>query len=535
MEALAEAGLRAVALFDRVKAIDDSSETARRVKWQAARLAAELDRFQLWAVNLGLFVSGHASLDYRVRDAESIRATILRVMASLSDALTEVLDYFDESTAPPDQRDPRSLSLNDELDGAEEADSDDGADGDLLLDGIKDPIDRLFKLAVWIRNPSSRAVSERVLRYRCIDPETGVDLLDAFKERDRDFISSSFLEFRKSRALADHPVSEPVLVSDSDKSSDNVWEPIRSILIQHGAVGDSFLVHRLSRANTRRRQQFAYWIHHRAKLGQHTTTAMQQAQALNNSEIRATVPPATATIVVQGTADDALPIRTVTAVAQSVTTASRLDLLRVASWNDQATNASVSEYAASAWRPGKEDLGFPPPPKHLSDSKFFECPYCFTICSSALLSEKAWRAHLIHDLRPYQCTYEDCKSASQLYDSVESWIKHEESTHRLTMRCPEHPSRVFERQDEFENHLASEHSDRSDGVKTALLLSATDSTVSNANRCCPVCRATTLTSPKDLNSHIARHLERFALFALPRSAGDDGAEDNDSSKPDLSR
>ena len=89
MEALAAAGFRTVALFEKAKVIDQSSEAARRLEWPAASLAAEADRFQLWAVNLGLFVSGHASLDYRVRDAESIRLVILRFITSLGDALTE--------------------------------------------------------------------------------------------------------------------------------------------------------------------------------------------------------------------------------------------------------------------------------------------------------------------------------------------------------------------------------------------------------------------------------------------------------------
>ena len=32
----------------------------------------ESQRFQLWAVNLGLYQSGHSSLDYRFRDAPSL-------------------------------------------------------------------------------------------------------------------------------------------------------------------------------------------------------------------------------------------------------------------------------------------------------------------------------------------------------------------------------------------------------------------------------------------------------------------------------
>lgn len=89
MEILAEAGSHTVALFEKVKGASQTSEYARGDEWPAAELATEADRFKLWAINLGLFVWGHASLDYRVRDAESIRLVMLRLITSLNESLTE--------------------------------------------------------------------------------------------------------------------------------------------------------------------------------------------------------------------------------------------------------------------------------------------------------------------------------------------------------------------------------------------------------------------------------------------------------------
>lgn len=265
----------------------------------------------------------------------------------------------------------------------EEFDTHGGSDADLLLEGVKDPIDRLFKFAVWIRNPSSRAASKKVLYYRLIDQESGVDLFDAFKKLDYDYVSSLFLEFRKSRARADNAETEP-LPLDKGMDVDLVWEPIQTVLSQHKQAcskgTESFLVHRMAMANVRRRQQFAYWKNHRSKLVRHSTAAIDQLKTRSSQDVHA--PIAIAATGMQ------LPLN---AVAQSVTTASRLDTLRVAKWNDQATVTSVSEYAASAWQPGREELGFPAPPTHLSNGEFFECPYCFTLCSSRLLSDRTWR------------------------------------------------------------------------------------------------------------------------------------------------
>ncbi|GAB1316324.1 hypothetical protein MFIFM68171_06534 [Madurella fahalii] len=355
METLANAGFRTVELFGSVKALMQTSQHARRDELLTIKLANEADRFELWTVNLGVFVLGNASLDYRVRDAESIRLAISRFITSLNDALIEVLEYFDGTSAISPGRDFEDpINPSNELGGVDESFApQDDTDADLLLEGVRDPIDRLFKLAVWICNPSSRVTSPKVSRHRVLDPETGVNLLDVFKEFDYDY-------------------------------------------------------------------QFAYWKNEHDKL------------------------------------------------SRQVATASHPNGPQPAFRNDRATNTSVSEYSAPNRQPGEDNLGFPPPPDHLSDGKSFECPYCFTVCSGALVSKRAWRAHIIHDLRPYMCTYEQCRNPDQLFDSTKDWIQHEDSMHRHVVRYPEHPADAFRRVDDDKMHLASEHPDDSGGARTVL-------------------------------------------------------------------
>lgn len=62
----------------------DDSDTALPSR---RRIAAEEQRFRLWARTLGLFQTGHASLDYRVRDASFVKA-------SLADLLMELRDHL---------------------------------------------------------------------------------------------------------------------------------------------------------------------------------------------------------------------------------------------------------------------------------------------------------------------------------------------------------------------------------------------------------------------------------------------------------
>jgi hypothetical protein len=51
------------------------------------KAANEQDRFNLWAVNLGLHQRGHASLDYRFRDAENLCQYSMKVLDDLLHAL----------------------------------------------------------------------------------------------------------------------------------------------------------------------------------------------------------------------------------------------------------------------------------------------------------------------------------------------------------------------------------------------------------------------------------------------------------------
>jgi hypothetical protein len=285
------------------------------------------------------------------------------------------------------QEDPEGNPLDSESldeDFGDETSQEPGSDIDLLLDSVKDPIDRLYKLSTWIRNPSSRFASSKALRHQQIDLESNVDLLHAVEELDYDYVSSLFLQYRKSKACEEYPTVNPPGYKDRDDNADNVWEPIRTVLSQYktdlSKGTESFLVRRIARANVRRRQQFAYWKRHRDKLARHTKTVTEHIK------VRKEVAPIQLNVEIRAN-EILMPVM---APVQSVTTASRLNIPQLTLRDDQS-NISVSEYAPSMWQPSKEVVDFPPAPKRSSSEKFFECPYCFTLCSRAFLAEKAWK------------------------------------------------------------------------------------------------------------------------------------------------
>ena len=424
---LASVGLDIRCWFGEVDALDRQAGDTKHREWPRALFAAESDRSELWSVNMGLFVPGHGSLDYRIRDSPSLKTTFARFMTDLRDSLDQgrasvicspayidseltplswfiVLQYcsgaFDdhaslESPHDPDNPDDagRDWAVNVSAPAQPPAESDStytlvgeaDSDIDLLLDSVRDPIDRLYKLSTRIRNPSTRFASSKAQRYQKVDPESELDFLKEVEPFDRDYVSSLFLQYHKANALRDAPVAESSPTHDAESSSeDAVWEPIRSVLsiyrdcLSNGT--ESFLVDRLARANVRRRRQFAYWTHHREKLLLHTYSVAQQARvpitspmvALDNLGLQAA-----------GGLDPVL------VPAASVTTATCLRVAQLATRDDQSA-VSQSEHAPSS-HPGVDAVDFPPPPKRKEGEKYFECPYCFTLCPAEALGMKAWR------------------------------------------------------------------------------------------------------------------------------------------------
>lgn len=283
---------------------------------------------------------------------------------------------------------------DDEDTDAEELDSeasgDDGteeSDLDLLLDSVRDPIDRLYKVSTKIRNPSSRLGSSRAANYQQIDEESGVDFLRAIEQADLDHIRSLFLQYQKARALQECDIEEPTknMVGGNDDDEDGVWEPIRTVLAQHAAA-DSFLIRRIARANVRRRQQFAYRKNHREKLARHARASISTQSGLNTG----TEIPSQPSFDRHISNDSFIPQAELAPPAPSVTTATNLNMARLELVENQSM-FTVSEYAPSTWQPARDAVAFPPPPTTQSGEKFFECPYCFTLCPRGALASKAWK------------------------------------------------------------------------------------------------------------------------------------------------
>jgi hypothetical protein len=138
------------------------------------------------------------------------------------------------------------------------------------------------------------------------------------------------------------------------------------------------------------------------------------------------------------------------------------------------SGVSQTSYAPTLLEGGNA-ITVPPPPKESANEQPFECPYCFFI--TTIKNKRSWARHVFRDIMPYVCIFADCSTPSRLYDSRREWYEH------LT-----------------DSHIS----------------------LSNADELheCALCREAGF-STLSLERHLGRHLEELALFALPRSVGDD--------------
>ena len=141
--------------------------------------------------------------------------------------------------------------------------------------------------------------------------------------------------------------------------------------------------------------------------------------------------------------------------------------------NDRIEVLSDADFSQTSYAPSLLDAGtivIPQPPKESAGGKPFVCPYCF--CIITVDNQKAWTRHIFQDLRPYSCISRDCSTRETAYASRHQWFSHLTSSHGIdNLRCA----------------LCAE------GLRTQ----------------------------KQSERHVARHLEEFALFVLPRPDHDE--------------
>jgi hypothetical protein len=220
----------------------------------------------------------------------------------------------------------------------------------LCIQEAADILDRLFRIASKIRSPSTRIVSSKALKFQLPDSVTGVDLFDQYAEFDQGHVQEMFQEMFRHNG------------------------------IDLNAINVTYLVDRMSRAITNRRRILAHGKRHRSKVA--------YAAQPNQTQPNQTQPNVGPRQNEQKDVTHLAQLAVSAAGLSNPTTATFLDPNKAIL--DAKSNVSESVYAPTARGTDNEAVEVPPPPD-VGNDRYFECPYCFFLCSKEYTRDKSWR------------------------------------------------------------------------------------------------------------------------------------------------
>ncbi|KAF8243706.1 hypothetical protein K440DRAFT_589332 [Wilcoxina mikolae CBS 423.85] len=245
---------------------------------------------------------------------------------------------------------------------------------------------------------------------------------------------------------------------------------------------EEYLCVQFGRANTRRRQLLIYnELHHKKISGRYekpeTTAipAIPQSRALPKQDMSQSL----------NEEQSALGTRTLDARSES--------------------SRSQTSFALSSGCERAVILDVPPPPnpKRAFTGDPFQCPFCFIIIRVA--NQREWKSHVFKDLRPYSCTFEGCPRSNHLYDSSHDWFEHELAVHRVECYCNS-CNKTFPSRTNFQDHLRETHPELPRNV-----VERCERPIESKQQC-SFCGQELM--PSRLRSHLARHMQQIALFAI---------------------
>ncbi|KAH8723786.1 hypothetical protein GQ44DRAFT_773663 [Phaeosphaeriaceae sp. PMI808] len=184
----------------------------------------------------------------------------------------------------------------------------------------------------------------------------------------------------------------------------------------------------------------------------------------------------------------------------------------------ESKSSMASSYAGNDLR-----VDIPSRPKNDDGEELeqFECPYC--LLTKSIYNDEKWKKHVLEDLQPYVCTYADCELYDHFFDSRDAWFQHETQLHRTKWCCNIDSHLECGSEGKFLLHMSVDHGRKFNEAQFSLVRSMFRQPTKSLEGTCHLCYR----ESKNLRSHLSRHLQQIALFALPRvneTAGSGQAE-----------
>ena len=308
------------------------------------------------------------------------------------------------------------------------------------------------------------------------------------------------------------------------------------------AKAGSWLLERLGKAITKRRQYFRYCRTHREKLANAAVPAISRNDRTCNVD--------TGTENDRGVKDAIPRPPTLTPTRPSLvrTTASTLGPVDLNVWESGIDDGSSTTTAATSVTGDNELtlLSVPPLLDFASPGQEFECPYCYTI--QKFNGQRGWKKHVFGDIQPYVCTFEDC--GLLMFEDRRTWADHEMENHRRDLVCQICGTERIHSALGLSAHIRQTHRiDLNERQLDILLLTCSRPKELFSAQSCMLCdwepklRATgsaasdheeTFVNPQRFAKHLASHLEQIALFSLPQNCSAEAATNQAEAGAELS-
>ncbi|KAF8536959.1 hypothetical protein BDD12DRAFT_746554, partial [Trichophaea hybrida] len=404
----------------------------------APSVREDYGRLRVWAENVGAHRTGRVSLDHRLREATRMKNMVLDLLEDLQSALQDV---------------GLSTSLGE---GDGEGDEEQGPQAEVELtppENISNPpleesltdithiITCLYKFSIATRNPTPR---DRLEKCSSIDV-------------------SYFESFDIQHAAEKFP----------------------SLDTNH------YLIQRLGKANTRRRQLLRYHEQHHEKIvGPGSPAPEVDTKERDQSDSASAI-----YTIAQTQTDTTVSTYVPPPVAEDSWPAVDVD------FSDARSEGEFSQTSYASSTGGMGSLRVPDPPNDdASDGMPFQCTYCYTLTVHD--NRRSWVRHVFRDLRPFICTFENCQRSEYLFASRHEWFEHERAVHRR-----------------------EQHGNQFTPAQLPLLVERGERPI-ESDQPCPLCLEAY--PPRRLQSHLGQHMQQIALFVLPGAAEDD--EDDEETK-----
>ncbi|KAF2118796.1 hypothetical protein BDV96DRAFT_642969 [Lophiotrema nucula] len=497
------------------------------------------DRYAIWAGNVGAAHSGRRyeiSLDYRLREASFYRSQVMTILSNLESRIQDVASLLRNERKPFEEQILDSDEENSDIATStvvgEEEDESEDSPWDISSDSSGE----------WDTPPKPRSMStsegqgpSELIPNKSNQPPVS-DMMKLAKPPTAEM--PRLLESIKFNVscLYRLPIRKPAPLDRIKHSTTHDLSMYQHLDVMY--VRDKFphldvaVATRLGKLITRRRQILYYREAHKQSL----ETARVQPKSVSKRTIGST------SLIVQAIPDsqhsslDDQPTPSQLALSQAAssqyTLRTKATTLRLGGLDSTIPSSEIDVAAlyapsiaeskssmASSFAGKYLNVEIPSRPSDEDGQELdmFECPYCLT--TKIINSSHKWKKHVFDDIQPYVCTFSDCELYDHFFDNRDDWYNHESQHHRTNWHCNADGHEGFEAEPDFLDHMRTIHKTDFVDSKFPFVKDHFRHPSRNIEGTCNLC----MQYSKKLRSHVSRHLQQMALFALPRVNQTDGS------------